>query len=334
MRLIQLFESSEKSIAFCFGRMNPPTIGHGAVFDKLASVNRNYRIFVSPAQTPKKKNPLDFNTKVKFLKEMFPKHSNHISTDPALNTIMKIAVSLYNEGYRKITVVAGSDRLADFESLLNQYNGVESAHGMYNFDSIKLASSGDRDPDSDGIEGASGTDARAAAAAGNKEEFASITGAGKYADSLFAAVRAGLKIKEVAEDGGVAAGVGIITKQNTTKDVNKGTIGKNLKAFGLTKKSKKVSEAPIELDRDDPMNPMIYGHDKANPAKLKYRMLRAAGQIKDLASRVDNADAWDWDLMTRQFEELKMNMEQIRHGLEELKKVRSKGGIRSRGITI
>ena len=82
------------------------------------------------------------------------------------------------------------------------------------------------------------------------------------------------------------------------------------------------------------MNPMIYGHDKANPAKLKYRMLRAAGQIKDLASRVDNAGALDWDLMTRQFEELKMNMEQIRHGLEELKKVRAKGGIRSRGITI
>jgi phosphopantetheine adenylyltransferase len=332
MRLVQLFESSDKSIAFCFGRMNPPTIGHGAVFDTLASVNRNYRIYVSPAQTPKKKNPLDFNTKIKFLKEMFPQHATHISTDPSLNTIMKIAVSLYNEGYRKVTVVTGSDRIADFEKLLTQYNGVESAHGMYDFSSIKFASSGDRDPDSDGVAGASGTAARAAAAAGDEEKFAAITGAGKHAKELFAAVRASLKIKE--DFGGAPAGVGIITKQNTTKDVNKGTIGKNLKAFGLTRKAKKVSEAPIELDREDPMNPMIYGHDKANPAKLKYRMMRAAAQIKDLASRVDNAGSHDWDLMTRQFEELKMNMEQIRHGIEELKKIRSKGGIRSRGITI
>jgi hypothetical protein len=82
------------------------------------------------------------------------------------------------------------------------------------------------------------------------------------------------------------------------------------------------------------MNPMIHNHDKANPAKLKYRMLRAAGQLKDLAARAENASPGEWQLMARQFEELKMNMEQIRHALEELGKVKRKGGIRSRGITI
>ena len=86
------------------------------------------------------------------------------------------------------------------------------------------------------------------------------------------------------------------------------------------------------MDPSDPMDPMIYGHDKANPAKLKYRMMRAAGQIKDLASRVDNASPAEWQTMARQFEELKMNVEQIRHALEELAKIRRKGGIRSRGI--
>jgi hypothetical protein len=94
-----------------------------------------------------------------------------------------------------------------------------------------------------------------------------------------------------------------------------------------------IQEAPIELDRDDPMDPMIYGTG-ANPGKLKYRMARAAGQLKDLASRVDGASPSEWQTMARQFEELKMNMEQIRHALEELSKIRKKGGIRSRGITV
>ena len=78
---------------------------------------------------------------------------------------------------------------------------------------------------------------------------------------------------------------------------------------------------------------MIYGTG-ANPGKLKYRMARAAGQLKDLASRVDDASPSEWQTMARQFEELKMNMEQIRHALEELSKIRKKGGIRSRGITV
>ena len=95
-----------------------------------------------------------------------------------------------------------------------------------------------------------------------------------------------------------------------------------------------IQEAPIEMDPEDPMDPMIYGHDKANPGKLKYRMARAAGQLKDLASRVDGASPSEWQRMAQQFEELKMNMEQIRHALEELGKVRKKGGIRSRGITV
>lgn len=95
-----------------------------------------------------------------------------------------------------------------------------------------------------------------------------------------------------------------------------------------------IKEAPIEMDPSEPMNPMIVGHDKANPAKLKYRMLRAAGQLKDLAARAENASPSEWQIMARQFEELKMNMEQIRHALEELGKIKSKGGIRSRGITV
>ena len=92
-----------------------------------------------------------------------------------------------------------------------------------------------------------------------------------------------------------------------------------------------MSEAPIEFDPTEPMNPMIYGAG-ANPAKLQYRMARAAGQLKDLAARSQNASPLEWENITKQFAELKMNIEQIKHALDELAKQRKKGGVRSRGI--
>jgi hypothetical protein len=135
-----------------------------------------------------------------------------------------------------------------------------------------------------------------------------------------------------AED---AAGVGIITKQNTTKDVNKGTLRKMMKAYHLIdsmfKELSSLTEAPIEMDPSEPMNPMIVG-TKSNPAKLQYRMLRAANQLKDLAQRAQGASAIEWDSITKNFDELAMNIGEIKHALDELRKVRSKGGIRSRGI--
>jgi hypothetical protein len=289
MKLFDLFEDDKKSVAFCFGRMNPPTIGHRQVFDTLAKTNKNYRIFVSPAQTPKKDNPLDFATKVKFIKAMFPQHAAKVSDDAGLNTVMKVAVFLFDQGYTDVSLIAGSDRLEGFEKLLNQYNGVESAHGFYKFDNINLVSSGDRDPDAEGLEGISASAARQAARDRDLEKFAAVTGAGDLSEELYKAVRLGLGIKE------------------------------------------NVSEAPIEMDPEDPMNPMIVG-TKSNPAKLKYRMARAAGQLKDLASRVDGASPSEWQTMSRQFEELRMNMEEIRHALAELAKRRSKGGKTSRGI--
>ena len=92
-----------------------------------------------------------------------------------------------------------------------------------------------------------------------------------------------------------------------------------------------VKEAPIEFDPAEPMNPMIYGAG-ANPAKLQSRMLRAAGQLKDLAQRAEGASAVEWEMIAKNFDELAMNIGQIKHGLEELAKQRKKGGVRSRGI--
>lgn len=291
MLLKQLFEAETKHVTFCFGRMNPPTIGHKQVLDTMKSQGGEMKIFVSQSQD-KKKNPLDYATKIKFIKEMFPQYAKDVVENAGLNTIGKVASYLHEQGYNAVTFVAGSDRLEDMKNLLTQYNGVEGkAHGFYKFDVIDFASSGDREDGAEGVAGVSASGARAAAANNDFAAFQEATGAGELAKPLFAAVRKGMGINEG------------------------------------------ISEAPIEMDPSDPMDPMIYGAG-GNPAKLKYRMLRAAGQLKDLAARAENASPSEWQLMARQFEELKMNMEQIRHALEELGKIKSKGGIKSRGINL
>jgi hypothetical protein len=292
MLLNELLEGGTKHVTFCFGRMNPPTIGHKEVFKTMKAQGSDFKIFVSQTQD-KKNNPLDYSTKIKFIKAIHPEFAADVVDDPSLNTIVKVASFLFDQGYNAATFVAGSDRLESMSKLLKDYNGVEGkSHGFYKFDVLDFKSSGDREDGAEGVAGISASGARAAAATNDFEKFKEATGAGKFAKPLFDAVRKGMGINE------------------------------------------SLDEAPIEMDPSEPMNPMIVGHDKANPAKLKYRMLRAAGQLKDLAARAENASPVEWQIMARQFDELKMNMEQIRHALEELGKIKSKGGIRSRGITV
>jgi len=362
MLLRQLFEAETKHVTFCFGRMNPPTIGHKQVLDTMKSQGGEMKIFVSQSQD-KKKNPLDYGTKIKFIKEMFPQYAKDVVENAALNTIGKVASYLHEQGYNAVTFVAGSDRLEDMKNLLTQYNGVEGkAHGFYKFDVIDFASSGDREDGAEGVAGVSASGARAAAANNDFEEFQEATGAGELAKPLFAAVRKGMGIKEGIEEAGFLSFLKSEPPKkkwdqakdsrvvSNVKDDNawiKLLLDKHRRGIELTDREwnsikqwklkndmskEDIQEAPIGMDPADPMNPMIHSHDKANPAKLKYRMLRAAGQLKDLAARAENASPGEWQIMARQFDELKMNMEQIRHALEELGKLRKKGGIRSRGI--
>ena len=374
-------ETGGKHITFCFGRMNPPTIGHEQVFKTMADVGGDYKIFVSQTQD-KKENPLDYATKTKFIKLIHPKYADHLVVDPRLNTIGKVCSYLYDLGYRDATFVAGSDRLASFQQLISDYNGVEGkAHGYYKFEVLDFKSSGEREDGAEGVKGVSASKAREKAVAGDLKGFAEKTGAGQYAEELYRAVRKGMGLKDEVEEGlkskiaGAALAAanllgspaqaaeepvkpitiayvmidGEVRKYNlgdkfsSAKEAEKfisGVLSKQgLQGYTLDikhgypkKKDSDVKEAPLEMDPADPMDPMIHSHDKANPAKLKYRMLRAAGQLKDLAGRAENASPGEWQLMALQFEELKMNMEQIRHALEELGKKRQKGGIGSRGI--
>ena len=196
MFLIEVLkEKSRKPVAFCFGRVNPPTIGHARLFNTTAraSMGGDYWIFLSHTQDPKK-NPLDYNTKVDFVKAMFPQHADHVSYG-SLRTIMEIMEFLYHNNYTDVTYVCGNDRLPAFKELLNKYNGVEGGKTYYKFNSINIISSGPRDPDGDdAVAGASASGAREAAVEKDFEKFKEITGAGRYAKQLYRAVRKGMNI--------------------------------------------------------------------------------------------------------------------------------------------
>jgi hypothetical protein len=200
MLLKELFEDDGKHVSFCFGRMNPPTIGHAEVFKKLKSIGGDYKIFVTMTQD-KKENPLDYLTKTKFIKLIHPEYADSVVVDTNLNTIGKVCSYLYDLGYRNATFVAGSDRLPSFQKLITDYNGVEGkGHGYYKFDVLDFESSGQRDPDSPGVSGISASKAREKAVAGDLAGFEEATGAGEYAKPLYDAVRKGMGIKESYEE--------------------------------------------------------------------------------------------------------------------------------------
>src|SRR5210317_1783724 len=157
----------DKSIAFTFGRFNPPTIGHQQLINKVKSLRTNdYKIFLSRSQDPKK-NPLSPEYKLRVMKDMFKADRRNIELNPT-NMVLDLATDLYNQGYTDVTMVAGSDRVREFESILKKYNGVKSRHGFYDFDSIKVVSAGERDPDAEGATGMSASKMRDAAARGDK----------------------------------------------------------------------------------------------------------------------------------------------------------------------
>ena len=193
-------EARGDTCVFTFGRFNPPTIGHEKLIEKVASEAKSvagapYYIFASHSENPKK-DPLPYTKKVAYMKKMFPKHARKIIVDKARN-VFEIAVSLHNKGHRSIIMVAGSDRVEEFEKLLNTYNGVEARHGYYGFDNIEVVSAGERDPDAEGVTGMSASKMRAAASSKDFEQFKLGLPSGfKQAMSLFKDVRKYMGIRE------------------------------------------------------------------------------------------------------------------------------------------
>ena len=166
-------EDKKREVIFTFGRFNPPTIGHGKLLAKVASLARgnDYRIYASQSSDAKK-NPLEYKEKIKVMRKMFPKHGRSIIEDKNAKTALHIASILFDQGFTKITMVVGSDRVKEFQKLLNQYNGAKGRHGYYNFkDGIEIASAGERDPDAEGVSGMSASKMRQAVIDGDFKSF-------------------------------------------------------------------------------------------------------------------------------------------------------------------
>lgn len=187
MKLRQLFEAPRKVAVAAFGRMNPPTIGHEKLVEKMKSYDGDHYLFLSQTQKPKD-NPLPFDVKLQFAKQFFPGiNVGH----PTVRTPIQMLQMLEKLGYTDVIYVAGSDRVEGFTKLFNDYNGKE-----YNFDSIEVVSAGERDPDAEGAEGMSASKMRAAAAAGDYESFAQGVPEPRLAQKLYDAVRTGMGIKD------------------------------------------------------------------------------------------------------------------------------------------
>jgi len=189
------------TLTVVFGRFNPPTVGHEKLLksaDKVA-VGGDLKIYPSRTQDPKK-NPLDPDMKISFMKKMFPDYEESIINDDEMKSIFNVLIAAAEAGYVNVNIVVGSDRQAEFENLAQKYNG-----DLYDFDLIRVVSAGVRDADAEGVEGMSASKMRKAVVDDDFESFR--RGTPKTLDdgdtqSLFDAVRQGMgakKSKKVAE---------------------------------------------------------------------------------------------------------------------------------------
>lgn len=190
----------KKHVAFAFGRFNPPTVGHKKLIDTVvdASNGSDFYIFTSQSQDPDK-NPLDYQTKVNFLKKLFPDIQDKIVYDVSIKNVLQAADKLKASGYTAATFVCGSDRVPEFTKLLNAWNGMDKTP---RFGVLNIISSGERE---DGVEGVGGVSASMAREFVKNNDFESFKGTvpnnPQLAKELFDAVKQGMatskkKIKE------------------------------------------------------------------------------------------------------------------------------------------
>jgi len=280
-----LTEAPNKTAVVTWGRMNPPTIGHQKVVDTVKQYAQKFLgdpiLFLSKSQKPKT-DPLSFAEKVHFAEQMF---SIKVDRNTSVKTIIQMFQHLQGLGYDNVILVAGSDRVQQYQDLMDKYNGKPDQKGEvpFKFANMKVVSSGERDPDDEGVAGMSASKLRSFAVNGDFGSFKSgVPGNDTLAKQMYNRVRAGMglevtevfgfatrnvprttiKKKSLPQELSVAdkvkarraaaakgdkdaftnkfkkeeaAGVGIVTKQNATKDVPVGGEYMNVKKLKLGK---------------------------------------------------------------------------------------------------
>lgn len=290
-------EAKKSTVVVSFGRMNPMTNGHEKLANKLkseaASRKADAKLYLSHSTNPKK-DPLPFDTKVKFAKKAF----GPMVQQSAARTIIEVAKELTGK-YSNLVVVVGSDRVPEFKTLLDKYNGKD-----FTFDSIDIVSAGERDPDAEGVEGMSGSKMRKFAA---DEDFANFKQGvpSKLSDSdakeLYNAVRKGMKLDEAftkfVEEGVKASSDYKISKSGRKYPAHRIVMGK--------KKEDSPAEDKEDSEDKDEMKEAVLGFSQriarsnrfkrlqkrvqrarmiamkkyATPEKLKVRSLKMARQF-------------------------------------------------------
>ena len=191
LRELLLQEDDRATAVFAFGRFNPPTIGHekliATVLQTAQKANGKAYLFLSHKQN-NKTDPLTFQDKQSYIQKIYPSLA---VGDPGSNTIIKALQKIQAEGRTKLVMVAGSDRVQEFEKLLNQYNGKPDKQGndLYKFDSIQVVNAGQRDPDQEGVSGASASKARDLAMKGQEQQFYQIAMGGNKAKFIYGKIQ-------------------------------------------------------------------------------------------------------------------------------------------------
>ena len=191
-------KSGGDTLTLAFGRFNPPTIGHEKLLQAASKASAGGDLKIYPSRTQdNKKNPLDPDMKVSYMRKMFPDFEEQIINDAEMRSIFDVLITAGEFGYTNVNIVVGADRQAEFENLAQKYNGE-----LYDFDQIRVVSAGVRDADAEGVEGMSASKMRKAVTDDNYEAFKQGTPKGLNdgeVRSLYDAVRAGMGVKKKKE---------------------------------------------------------------------------------------------------------------------------------------
>lgn len=166
--------------AFCFGRFQPPNLGHAKLFKETQLASPDWFVFTSKS-IDNLKNPLPYDIKLKWLYHLHPSLNGHLIEDPTIKTFLEAASYIYSLGYTSLTFVVGEEDVSMFP-VIGKYNNVKNSHGFYNFNHIRLVVS--KSPPG------RSSDARTAVYQNDINKFMSITGLnGSDALELFLTVK-------------------------------------------------------------------------------------------------------------------------------------------------
>lgn len=188
-------ETAAKEIVCVFGRFNPPTAAHEKLLDEAAKIagKGQYRIYASKSED-KSANPVCFTEKVKFIRKMFPRHARSVMGDADISNYLQVCGTLHEQGFSKVTLVVGQDKLAEVSALVSHYNGRQLTEGKsFSFaQPIRVVSTGETDPDS-----VASRKLCESASANDLEVFSKgLPATFTETKELFNAVRAGMGLKE------------------------------------------------------------------------------------------------------------------------------------------